>query len=365
MNKQQAKNAIEQILKTESFADIKDEWVCNFKKAISSPKDLADIAVPPCEPIVGKWLKQGDLGFICGPRGLGKTWLAMLLARRCAEGGSLGDWSVQKPRRVLYVDGEMSIDAIRERDNALSVAPADGIFYLQHEALFHLTGKVLNLTEPEAQAALLEQCLRDKIEILLLDNLSCLFPALRENDADAWNLVLPWLLELRRHRITVIFIAHCGRNGLMRGTSRREDAAVWIINLSELKEVADDRNGAKFAAKFAKNRHTSDAECPPMEWRFLRSPGDVKATVTSTIITGPQHFRKCIEDGLSTATEIAEEMSISRGQASKYATKAIKEGWLKKDGRLYVLVSPTVCKDKPQLSILSGERPKLSILQPR
>lgn len=327
------------MLKTETMADLKDEWLYSFDAATGSPSALADISLPPCEPIAGTWLKQGDLGFICGPRGLGKTWWAMFLARRCAEGGTLGDWVIHKPRRVLYVDGEMSMDAIRERDNALSNAPAEGIFYLQHEALFHRTGKVMNLTEPQAQAALLEKCVRDRIEMLLLDNLSCLFPGLRENDADAWNLVLPWLLELRRHRVTVIFIAHCGRNGLMRGTSRREDAAVWIINLSELKEVAEDRNGAKFAAKFAKNRHTSDAECPALEWRFLQNPGEPKANVTWNRISMPDLFRKAVEDGLSSASDIADEISASRGQVSKLATRAIKEGWLKKKGRLYVLVT--------------------------
>ena len=339
MNTQQAKTAIEQLIKSEAAADQKDEWLYNFRKAISSPTALADIAVPACEPIVGKWLKQGDLGFICGPRGLGKTWLAMLLARRCAEGGTLGDWTVQKTQRVLYVDGEMSMDAIRERDNALSAGAAEGIFYLQHEALFHLTGKVLNLTEPQAQAALLEQCIRDKIDMLFLDNLSCLFSGIRENDADAWDHVLPWLLDLRRHRITVIFIAHCGRNGLMRGTSRREDAAFWIINLSELKETGENRHGAKFVARFVKNRHASDMDCPALEWRFVRPPNDPKAYVTWKKIVAPDDFRKCIEDGLSYASDIAKEMGVSRGQVSKLAAKAIKDGWLKKKGREYIIVS--------------------------
>jgi len=355
MNTLQARAAIEQILKSEAAADLKDDWLHNFDLATNSPSGLAGLNIPPCEPIVGKWLKQGDLGFICGPRGLGKTWWAMLLARRCAEGANLGDWKVHKSRRVLYVDGEMSMDAIRERDNALSAAPADGIFYLQHEALFHRTGKVMNLTEPQAQAALLEKCIRDGIEMLLLDNLSCLFPALRENDADAWNLVLPWLLELRRHRITVIFIAHCGRNGLMRGTSRREDAAFWIVNLSELKEVADDGHGAKFAAKFVKNRNTADSDCPPLEWRFLRQQGDQKAAVKWNRISVPELFRKAIEDGLTSASDIADEISISRGQVSKYATKAIKDGWLKKKGRTYVLASPDqgtgrFFKEKPKIT---------------
>ena len=65
------------------------------------------------------------------------------------------------------------------------------MFYLQHEALFHLTGKVLNLTNPTAQAVILEKCQRNGIEILFLDNLSCLFSGIKENDADAWERVLP------------------------------------------------------------------------------------------------------------------------------------------------------------------------------
>jgi len=101
----------------------------------------------------------------------------------------------------------------------------------------------LNLTNPAVQAALLENCRQREIEILLLDNLSCLFTGLKENDADAWEVVLPWLLELRRNRIAVVFIAHAGRNGFMRGTSRREDAAFWIMQLTGAQNAAKSRLG--------------------------------------------------------------------------------------------------------------------------
>ena len=200
--------------------DLKSEWLEHLDKATCPSSGLAHLTVPPREPILGEWFKEGDLGFIYWARGLGKTWLAMHIARQCAEGGKVADWKAHKPRRVLYVDGEMALDAIKQRDAALSTAPTDGMFYLQHDALFHLTGKVLNLTNPTVQAALLEKCQKEKMEILILDNLSCLFTGIKENDANAWELVLPWLLNLRRNRIAVAFIAHAGRNGFMRGTSR-------------------------------------------------------------------------------------------------------------------------------------------------
>ncbi|MGH7980330.1 MAG: hypothetical protein ACREE6_13225, partial [Limisphaerales bacterium] len=194
----------------------------------------------------------------------------------------------------------------------------------------------------------------DRIDILILDNLSCLFRGLGENDANGWERVLPWLLDLRRNRIAVIFLAHAGRNGQMRGTSRREDAAVWIIDLTEVQEMGEEREGARFVARFAKNRNTSEADCPPVEWNFAKRPGEGRARVRWTRVSASERFRKAIEEGLSTATDIAREMSVSRGQVSKYAAKGMKEGWLKRDGRGYALAqgsSRTIDR------IFEGERP--------
>lgn len=317
--------------------DLKAEWLGFFATATCTAAGLAGLAVPPREAIIGDWFKEGDLGFVFGERGLGKTWLAMLLARKCAEGGTMADWTAHKPRRVLYVDGEMPLDEIRGRDVALSHGPTENMLYLQHEALFHLTGKVLNLTNPMVQAALLEKCQQDQIEVLILDNLSCLFSGIKENDADAWEQVLPWLLSLRRLKIAVVFIAHAGRSGLMRGTSRREDAAFWIIQLTAAKDAGEIQNGAKFVARFVKNRNATETACPPLEWHFVLPQGETTASVSWKKLSTRQIFRELIESGLTSASDIAEEMSISKGQASKLAAKGIKEGWLTKNGRDYAL----------------------------
>jgi putative DNA primase/helicase len=319
------------------FLNLKTEWLGHFDKATCSANGLAQLTVPPREPIIGDWFKQGDLGFIFGPKGIGKTWLALHIARQCAEGGNMADWKVHKPRRVLYIDGEMPLDNIRERDSALSSVPVDGMFYLQHEALFHLTGQVLNLTNPSVQVALLEKCKRDGIEILFLDNLSCLFTGIRENDADAWELVLPWLLDLRRNRIAVVFIAHAGRSGTMRGTSRREDAAFWVMQLTETKDVGEIQDGAKFICRFVKNRNSTEAECPPLEWHFRKPKNETRAHISWKKLSTLQVFRQWVEDGLTSASDIAAEMGLSKGQVSKLAKQGMTAGWLKKDGREYAL----------------------------
>jgi CRP-like cAMP-binding protein len=50
-------------------------------------------------------------------------------------------------------------------------------------------------------------------------------------------------------------------------------------------------------------------------------------------------FRSWVEFGLSNATAIAEAMDVSVGHVSKLAKRAVGAGWLKVQGRKYILVS--------------------------
>jgi hypothetical protein len=77
--------------------------------------------------------------------------------------------------------------------------------------LFQDKQKSLNLADPTAQDAITSLCLDKGIKVVIFDNLSCLFTGIKENDNDAWEMVLPWLLSMRRHRISVIIVAHSGR----------------------------------------------------------------------------------------------------------------------------------------------------------
>jgi len=92
----------------------------------------------------------------------------------------------------------------------------------------------MNLTDPCCQRVLSELCITKNVKLMILDNLSCLFSGLPENDSDAWEKVLSWLLDLRRRRIAVLIVHHSSKAGTMRGTYRREDAAFWVIRVDRL-----------------------------------------------------------------------------------------------------------------------------------
>jgi hypothetical protein len=309
----------------------RDDLRLSLVKSIRACTELSSLGIPPRQKLLSDWFLEGDLGFVFAPRGLGKTWIALGIGTAIAGGETCGPWRAHGKHRVLYIDGEMPCESIDQRIKGLR--GGDNLRVLNHEALFHLTGKVLNLGNLVMQEVLTELLLATKIKVLILDNLSCLFSGISENDADSWELVLQWLLTLRRHRIAVVLIHHSGRNKAnMRGTSRREDAAFWVIRLDEIED--EHRQGARFISRFTKDRN-SYTEQSPIEWRLTSVDGIVE--VKTQPASSMDIFRQWIEDGLTSAEDIGKEMGVSKGTVSKWARKAMEEGWLAKNGRDYML----------------------------
>ena len=181
---------------------------------------------------------------------------------------------------------------------------------------------------------MLELCLARKIKVLVLDNLSCLFTGVGENEADEWEKVKPWLLELRRHAISPIVVHHTGYDQTrMRGTSSREDAASWVLRLDNKKDNFD-QPGANFISRFTKYRGRSRVQ--DYEWHFDQEGESIK--VTYTLASQEEIFLQWVRDGLTRCEDVAKEMGITKGRASQIAARLIKLGKLRKKGREYEVV---------------------------
>jgi hypothetical protein len=135
----------------------------------------------------------------------------------------------------------------------------------------------------------------------------------------------------------VIIVAHSGRDGKnMRGASRREDAAVFVIRLEDVDDSSESSNGARFVSVFTKNRNSPTDE-RRYEWEF-KPYGDNQILITHKEADGLMVIVEWVKAGIDSATEIAEEMGISKGQVSKMANKAIDMGLLaKNDKRKYCI----------------------------
>ena len=215
--------------------------------------DLLSRDFPPKESLLSPWLRKQDLAMVFAERGVGKTYFCLTLAYAVASGGKFLKWEAPKPRRVLYVDGEMPGAAIKDRLAALvesfEVEPPEGYFRI-------ITPDVQSFALPDlatrdGQAAL-DSVLGDA-ELIILDNLSALIRTGVENEGESWIPMATWALARRREGRAVVFVHHAGKSGTQRGSSRRED----LLDLSLcLKRPSDYRSeqGARFEVQFTKAR---------------------------------------------------------------------------------------------------------------
>ena len=90
--------------------------------------------LPAREEILSPWLLTQSLNMIHSWRGVGKTHAALAIAYAVASGGTFLTWSATKPRKVLYIDGEMPATALQSRLAAIGVVsevePTQGMLNL-------------------------------------------------------------------------------------------------------------------------------------------------------------------------------------------------------------------------------------------
>jgi hypothetical protein len=318
-------------------AKAEQSWTDALDSAVVTSSELQALELIPRKKLLGDWFCEGDCGFLFAFRGVGKTWLTLAIAQALSTGGKLGDWQAHAPVKVLYVDGEMPADLMRDRSKGLNASNAN-LEFLNHDILFERTGKVLNITNPEVQQALTAHCVNTDSKVLILDNLSTLASGMKENDADSWELVSNWFLELRRRKIAAIIVHHAGRSGEMRGTTKREDSVFWTIALDDRKKDAADKRGARFVSRFTKPSRNTQDEIPAYEWHFVTDDATGEVSICHKQKQTLEMFRQCIEEGVTENSQLAEELKVSPGTISKWAKKGIDDGWLRKKGRGYELI---------------------------
>lgn len=307
------------------------DWQQAFSHAMNHGANLAALEIAPRPSLMGAWMKEGDLGMIYAARGVGKTWLSMMLAHALADGSRLGEWGAgeQGPGVVVYVDGEMNLaDTVaRERQMTAMGFQSGNLTFLHHEQLPE--GRSLNLADIAQQEALLALAKERGAKAVILDNLSCLFRGVDENDNNEWEKVSPWLLSFRRAGVAVVLIHHEGRGGGgARGASRREDAMHWVIRLESNSVTASD-DGAAFTSSFTKCRNCPGGDAPPLEWRV--SKGGVECERADDV----EQLLALVRDGFTLCGEIVDYMGWSKSRVSKLARRALNAGRLVKSGRGY------------------------------
>src|SRR5215213_6612595 len=95
-----------------------------------SAAELITADLPEREPILDPVISAKSLALLYGPRGTGKTFLALSIAWAAASGTSVLGWRAHRRHRVLYIDGEMPAIDMKKRLALLGSAPDDLHFML-------------------------------------------------------------------------------------------------------------------------------------------------------------------------------------------------------------------------------------------
>lgn len=293
--------------------------------------DFVTRDIKPRERILAPWLLTQSLNMLHAWRGVGKTHIALGIAYATASGGSFLNWKATKPRRVLYLDGEMPAASMQERLNGL-IAGSDEDFDTDYFRLVTpdlQTGCMPDLATFDGQEAI--DSIMEDTELIVVDNLSSLARSGgRENDSESWLPIQPWALRQRQQGRSVLFVHHSGKGGAQRGTSKKEDILDTVLTL---KRPADynPEDGAVFEVHFEKARDIHGDEAKPFEARLQTD--EHGKSIWTTCSVEDSTFERVVtlaNDGL-TQKEITEELGIHKSNVSRHYRRATSEGLIKKE----------------------------------
>ena len=227
---------------------------------------LLALDFPPMEALLSPWLCKQHLSMVHAWRGVGKTHFALGVAYAVAGGGSFLKWKADKPRTVVYIDGEMAGAAIKDRLTAIldstpeNEKPPEGYFRI-------ITPDAQPFPLPDLSTKAGQMLLAPYIadaDLIVVDNLSCLMRSGNENEAESWVPIAEWALDLRRQGKAILFVAHDGKSKTQRGTSKKEDIMDVVIQLEHSNGYKPEQ-GAAFGVKFRKARHLQGDDAQDIE----------------------------------------------------------------------------------------------------
>lgn len=268
----------------------------------------------PVEHMMAPFLPTQGLCMVHAPRGTGKTHVAMGIACAVAAGQAfLERWVAPKPRRVLFIDGEMPGALLQERF-ARTVARLGGSPDPDHfrivAADFEPDG-LPDLADPSSQVFF--EPVIAPADLIIVDNLSTICRSMRENEADTWGPVQSWLLQQRRAGKSVVLIHHSGKNGGQRGTSRKEDVLNSVIGLKRPPGYSAEQ-GARFEVHYEKARGFFGDDAEPFE-AWLKPDGWTVGPIARAD-DSDETLRSLKQEGLG-YREIAERTGLTKSTVGR------------------------------------------------
>lgn len=318
--------------------------IVNGLKAVTL-EQLAATKFPEREYIIAPWLRNGESALLYSTSGLGKSMFAMSLALAVAGGGEFLGWSAPRPRRVLFLDGEMHIQDIQERTLMLTEALGDtldrGVAF-KNMTLISRQYQGYNVDFPDLNI----DGKRDKFfelatkgfegapfDLVILDNLSTLATIEDENSSSAFNGVIPFLMKLKQANVACVLVHHTGKSGnvnTFRGHSKLATTFEVMACLQKL-EASPVLNGAAFKLCWDKFRgEKSEAMTERKAWLAPNGKDENGGRVWEYELLEEEEIKRVIATlktlRYTNQKQLAAALGMSESGLSKLKTKAVAGG---------------------------------------
>ncbi len=268
------------------------------------------------------------------PAGLGKTMLSLTLALAVAGGGSVFGWTSPRPRRVIYLDGEMHIQDLWDRlkmlaptIEGLDIKAADANLTVISRQFQGANVRFPDLAQATDQDTVIEHARRVNAELVICDNFSTLAEVPDENEASAMSPVLTFLMRMKQAGHATILVHHSDKTGSnYRGSSKLATTFEAIIGLHRIdgRTVGD---GTGFELRFGKLRGKPSAATRDMEitlgeredglvWRHGPAASGEMLAVLDAARSG--RYR--------TQRELAAALGMDTTKVSRLKARALKSG---------------------------------------
>lgn len=244
--------------------NLADSNQVKIENAIITSTELSKKNIKRPKSIIGPWLRERSINMIHAERGIGKTWLSLIIgiavtSNDYKDNPDIGPWRIRNPAGVLYIDGEMGLFDMKERIESfrLMYGPEHPDHPLHIFSAPEMEEQV-NLNKAIWQNRITKYLEKNPhIRIVIIDNLSSLTFGKDENSNQEESVFNSWLIRLKGKGLSIITVHHDGKGGGQRGASGKEDPLTNSIQLKRPKEWSQG-DGASFDVIFTKARHAGN-----------------------------------------------------------------------------------------------------------
>jgi hypothetical protein len=150
-----------------------------------------------------RWLISGDTG-------IGKTLFSLELGFAIAAGANFLIWKGGRRSRVMYLDGEMPAETMKERIVAAATIYGDVDLFAYNRDLLG-SNAMPPLNRPEGQKWLWREIEAVKPDLIVFDSLMCLLVG-PLSEEETWQPISPLIRQLSARRIAQLWLNHTGHD---------------------------------------------------------------------------------------------------------------------------------------------------------